>query len=224
MTDLEAMAARHSVRRYQDKPLEDDMIRNLQTLILACNQAGHLHLQLVTEEPKAFDGMIARYGKFRGVRNYIALVGRNGTYLDDRLGYYGEKLVLLAQKMGLNTCWVGLTYATVPGAFEVGEKERCRGVIAIGYGENQGKQAKLHTITENCMGSGPMPDWFRKGMEAVILAPSAVNQKKYMLKLDGDHITARPGMGFYTKMDLGIARCHFELGAGDHPYTWETVY
>ncbi|MEI3552822.1 MAG: nitroreductase family protein [Acutalibacteraceae bacterium] len=42
----------------------------------ACNQESGLHIQLVTNEPKAFDSFMAHYGKFKGVTNYLALIGK----------------------------------------------------------------------------------------------------------------------------------------------------
>ena len=91
---MEAMRARHSVRRYKAQPLAAELIDALQAEIDACNQAGGLHIQLVTNEPKAFSGMMARYGKFSGVTNYIAMIGKKAPDLDEKCGYYGERLVL----------------------------------------------------------------------------------------------------------------------------------
>ena len=109
MNLTEAMKARHSVRRYQNKPLAADVISALQAEIAACNRESGLHIQLVTHEPKAFDGFMAHYGEFSGVRNYIAMIGKKGPTLEESCGYYGERLVLLAQQLGLNTCWVAMT-------------------------------------------------------------------------------------------------------------------
>ena len=71
---MEAMKARHSVRQYMDKPLEKKVVEELQAEIDACNQESGLHIQLVRNEPKAFDGFMAHYGKFSGVTNYIAMI------------------------------------------------------------------------------------------------------------------------------------------------------
>ena len=104
MTLLEAMQTRHSVRSYKNIPLKPEDILTLQKEIDACNEEDGLHIQLVTNEPKAFDSFMAHYGKFSGVQNYIALIGKKSAGLEERLGYYGERLVLLAQTLGLNTC------------------------------------------------------------------------------------------------------------------------
>ena len=42
------------------------------------NRESGLHIQLVRNEPKAFDGLVAHYGKFIGVTNYIAMIGKKG--------------------------------------------------------------------------------------------------------------------------------------------------
>ena len=93
-----AMRERHSVRAYKNQPIEADKVQKLQAEIDACNREGNLHLQLVTDEPNAFTGMMARYGSFRGVQNYIAVVGTKNDDLHERAGYYGERVVLLARR------------------------------------------------------------------------------------------------------------------------------
>ena len=93
---MEVMKMRHSVRQYTDKPLGKEILDALQQEIDACNKESGLHIQLITDEPKAFDSFMAHYGKFSGVRNYIALVGKKGRQLDEQCGYYGERLVLKA--------------------------------------------------------------------------------------------------------------------------------
>ncbi len=65
-------------------------------MIGQCNEQRGLHIQLVCDEPKAFSGFMARYGKFPGVSNYIARIGKKGADLEEKCGYYGEKLALKA--------------------------------------------------------------------------------------------------------------------------------
>lgn len=211
---LEAMKQRHSVRTYTDRRIEGAVKEELQQFVDHCNKESGLHMQLVLEEPKAFDSFMAHYGKFSGVKNYIAMVGPKGADLDERCGYYGEKVVLRAQQLGLNTCWVGLTYSKIKGAFQVGAGEKLCCVIAIGYGSTQGSSHKSKAIEAVSKTDGAVPDWFRKGVEAALLAPTAVNQQKFEFVLTGDQVSAKAGMGFYSKVDLGIVKYHFELGAG----------
>lgn len=152
--------------------------------------------------------------------NYIAMIGPEGPGLEERCGCYGERLVLLAQTLGLNTCWVAMTYSKVPSAFSLDPGEKLCIVIALGYGENQGaahasKPAEAVTETD-----GPVPDWFRAGVEAALLAPTAMNQQKFRFFLKDGKVSAKAGVGFYSKIDLGIAKYHFELGADKPGLTW----
>ena len=187
--------------------------------IAACNQESGLHIQLVTDEPKAFDGFMAHYGKFSGVKNYLALVGPKGAGLDEKCGYYGERLVLKAQALGLNSCWVALTYKKIPDAFEVSPGEKLTAVIALGYGQTHGVPHQSKSLSEVCRAEGDLPEWFRSGVEAALLAPTATNQQKFLLTLEGDAVRAESTGGFYSKVDLGIVKYHFEVGAGRDHFT-----
>lgn len=217
---MEAMNARHSVRQYETRALTDEQISALRVGIDACNRESGLHIQLVTEEPKAFDSLMAHYGKFSGVTNYIALIGKKGPNLDEACGYYGERLVLLAQQLGLNTCWVAMTYKKIPSAFQVSGGEKLTVVIALGYGKTQGVPHKSKPLSEVAACDGAMPDWFKNGVEAALLAPTAMNQQKFKLSAHGDQVTATAGRGFYSKVDLGIVKYHFEIGAGKENFSW----
>ena len=160
MTLLEAIEARHSVRRYIHKPLSQEIIDILQAKIDECNRLGNLHIQLVTNETKAFSGLFA-YGKFSGVENYFVMIGRKAPDLDERIGYYGEQLVLLAQQLGLNTCWAGLSYRKVSTAYKVDTGEELSCMIALGYGETQGVTHKMKTEKEVSNVSESSPEWFK---------------------------------------------------------------
>ena len=138
MDMIQAAHERHSVRAYEDKPLPSGVKSALEKKIKELNERSGLHIQLVTDEPKAFDSFMAHYGKFSGVKNYFAMVGRTDKDLQEKCGYYGEELVLYAQTLGLNTCWVALTYKKITGAYDVEEGERLALVIAVGYGKTQG--------------------------------------------------------------------------------------
>lgn len=227
MTLLEAIQNRHSVRHYVSKPLTKDMVNALQAKIEECNQKGNLHIQLILNEKKGFSGMFA-YGSFSGVENYLVMAGEKASDLDERVGYYGEQLVLLAEQLGLGTCWAGLSYRKVKGTFELegGEKIAC--MISLGFPNDEGRHMKKKTPEQLSNLSADSPEWFRMGMEAVSLAPTAVNQQKFYfeyLPASGDgkpKVKAQKGFSMigYTQMDLGIARLHFEIGAGKENFEW----
>lgn len=221
MTLMEAMQARHSVRQYREEALRKEDAALLREEIEACNAESGLHIQLVCGEPKAFSGLLARYGKFSGVTNYIALVGKKGPDLSETCGYFGERIVLRAQQIGLNTCWVAMTYSKVPSAFSAGEGEKLCAVIAVGYGKTQGSGHRVKSLREVTEGEPPFPEWFVSGVEAALLAPTAMNQQKFRFALQGNRVSATAGSGFYTKLDLGIVKYHFGIGAGADAFTWD---
>ena len=227
MTIQEAIEARHSVRAYKDLPLSEEIVRLLEDELMKLNNEGQLHIQLICNEPKAFQGTMAKYGKFRNVNNYLVMAGKKAEDLDERIGYYGEHLVLLAQTLGLKTCWVGLSYSKVPGTYVLEEGEKIACYIAIGYGETQGVGHKIKTVEQVSNASDITPSWFKKGVEAALLAPTAVNQQKFSFEHVGVKnnchlIRAKKGFSMigYTKMDLGIAKYHFEIGAGEVNFEW----
>ena len=226
MTLQEAIKARHSVRAYKEQPLTADVVEALEEKIAELNLEGELHMQLILNEPRAFKGVLA-YGKFRGVNNYVVVAGKKSDDLDERVGYYGEQLVLFAQTLGLNTCWVGLSYTKVAKTYVLDNGEKIACYIAIGYGETQGVGHKIKTVEQVSKSADDAPSWFRKGVEAALLAPTAVNQQKFSFEYvgmkDGRH-QVRANKGFsmigYTHMDLGIAKCHFEIGVEGADFTW----
>jgi len=228
MTIQEAIKARHSVRAYKGQPLAADVVEVLEEKIKELNEEGHLHMQLIRNETKAFQGKLAKYGKFRGVNDYIVMAGQKSDDLDERIGYYGEQLVLLAQTLGLNTCWVGLSYSKVPGTYVLEDGEVIEAYISIGYGETQGVSHKIKSVKQVSNANELTPSWFKQGVEAALLAPTAVNQQRFHFEYipaeDGKPVRVLAKRSFsligFTQMDLGIAKCHFEIGAGKDNFEW----
>lgn len=215
MTDIiEAMKQRHAVREYDgDRKIEQDKLDILNERISSINRESGLHIQLVTGEPKAFDGFMAHYGKFSGITNYIALIGKKGSDLNEKCGYYGEQLVLLAAQLGLDTCWVAMSYAKVKNAYDIAKGEKLCCVVSIGYGKTHGIPHKSKTAEEVAVIKEDTPKWFIDGVNAALLAPTAMNQQKFGFMLDGDKVIAKAGKGILTDIDLGIVKYHFEIGA-----------
>ena len=227
MTQIEAIRARHSVRRYRPESIPGETLGALQEEIEKVNAEGHLHVQLVTGEPKAFSGPMS-YGSFSGVRNYLVMAGKKADDLNERIGYYGEWLVLLAQQLGLNSCWAGVSYRKGSRTYVLEKDEKIACYIALGYGQTQGVQHKNKDIREVSNVSDITPEWFRRGVEAAALAPTAVNQQKFYIEYIGSrgdslpYVSIKPGRSIfgYTRMDMGIARLHFEIGAGKENFVW----
>lgn len=223
MNIMEAIKERHSVRSYLDKKIPQEIVSELQNEITNCNQESGLHIQLVTDEPKAFDGFMAHYGKFSGVQNYIALIGKKSSELDENIGYYGERIALFAQMLGLNTCWVAMTFSKgitkSKCLMNAGEKLVC--VLALGYGKTQGVQHKSKSEKDVCKAIEAAPDWFHNGINAALLAPTATNQQKFIFTLKDGSVAVKSTGGFYSKVDIGIVKYHFEIGAGTDNFIWK---
>ena len=212
----EAIKERHSVRKYKDMPIEEEKKNKLVELIKQANDESGLNIQLICDDPECFDTFLAHYGKFSNVKNYIAIVGKKSLENVEELGgYFGQKIVLEAQMMGLNTCWVGGTYGKgkCKADVESGEKIFC--VIAIGYGEEEGVKHKSKPVEKVCdVDKENMSTWFKNGMVAALMAPTALNQQKFHVSLNNDEVTITAKMGPFTKVDLGIVKYNFEAGSG----------
>lgn len=221
MDILDIMKERHSVRSYLDKKIEGETRAKLVECIEECNKESGLNIQGCFDEPKAFDSFLAHYGKFNNVNNYIAIVGKKSKDIQEKIGYYGEKIVLKAQELGLNTCWVAMTYSKGKSQCKIESDEKLHLVIAIGYGATEGVAHKSKKIEELATFQGEMPEWFKRGMEAATLAPTAMNQQKFMFYLNGNKVKLKDKMAFYSKIDLGIVKYHFEVAAGKENFVWE---
>lgn len=209
MDILELMKERHSVRQYKNQTIELAKREAINALINDVNVKSKLSIQAFYDELKCFNSFMAHYGKFENVENYIAIVGNKNE--QEKAGYYGEKIVLKCQELGLNTCWVGMTHGKSKAEIKRGQKLLV--IISLGYGETQGVPHKSKSIAE--LGKADQStEWFGRGMEAVSLAPTAVNQQKFLFELKNGNVTAKNLGGFYSNMDLGIAKYHFEAATG----------
>ena len=216
----EAMESRHAVREFTEQEIEGNVLSELLSAIEQCNKESELNIQLCLNEPHAFSGGSSK--NFKNAFNYIAIVGKKGGKLEEKGGYYGQKIVLKAQQLGLNTCWVYMTYSKGKSDIVVNPGEKIVIVIAIGYGKTQGKERKSKTALDVSNADANSPEWFVNGVKAALLAPTAVNQQKFrfILQEDGDTVRETSGFGFCTKIDLGIAKYQFEIGAGDANFKW----
>lgn len=209
---LDLMRERHSVRQYQDRPVEQEKRAILEALAERLNREYDLSMKIFWDEPKCFSSFMAKYGKFEGVKNYIVLSGKKGGDLDVRLGYCGEALALEAQKLGLNTCWVALTHGKTAEKPLAGEKQLC--LISLGYGRGAGVAHTNKPLGEVCNLEKDAPEWFTLGMQAALLAPTAMNQQKFFFTLKDGKVKLTTKGGFYTKLDMGIVKYHFEAVSG----------
>lgn len=221
---MDIMRNRHSVRSYTDKAIPMDIRAVLQKETAQCNAESGMNIQLVWDEPEAFSDARVSYGRVLGVKNYIALVGKTADDLWENAGYLGERLVLKAAELGLHSCWVALTFDREACDRLIGDGEELVCVIAIGYGENAGVPHPDKPIEQLCYAKVEMTDWFKCGLEAAMLAPTARNQQAFKLTLLADNkVKIEPTESDFAKywwLDIGIVRYHFEQGAGKDNFSW----
>ena len=216
MSILEALNERHSVRQYKNIPIEADLVTKLKEIIEGCNAESGLNIQLVLDDLDCFKVFLAKMGKFSNANNYIAIAGKKDRAdLDEAAGYFGESIVLKAQEMGLNTCWVAGTFGRKKVKAEIKDDEKTVCVIAIGYGENQGSEHKSKPIEKLCSADlSAAPDWFKTGVDAALKAPTALNQQKFVISLEDGEAKIIAKSGSMTKIDLGIVKYNFEAASG----------
>lgn len=220
MTLEEAMRTRHTVRRYADRKLPGDVLEGLRDRIRDNNEKYGLAMSLVTENTEAF-GPALRLFLAKGVRNYLVLAGKDLPGLDEKIGYCGTDVMLFAQTLGLNSWWVGGTYSRKGvGRNAAPEAEKILGLIALGYGAAQGVPHKSKKPEDVAAYEGPAPEWFAKGTEALLLAPTALNKQAFTLRGEGRRVSLTCDNGTFSGVDLGIGKYHFELGAGKESFDW----
>ena len=210
MTINDAILARHSVRSYESRPVPDDLRAEIEKAVDSANNESGLHIQVLWDQPQVFAG------KIKGAENGIILIGKKSPDLEDRLGYYGAKVMMQLQMLGLNSVWVAMSFNKKEAAAlcTLAEGESIINAIAFGYGTTQGVAHKSKPV-ERCMNvKGDVPEWFAKGMEAAMLAPTAINQQQFVFSLDGEKVSAKAKLGPFSKVDLGIVKYFFEIGSG----------
>ena len=213
MEIMEIIKSRHSVRQYTEQKIEREKREALDALVRQCNEKSGLHIQIRYDEPKCFKAFFSKVAKFKNCANYISIVGKKSDPgLDEKTGYYGEQLVLKAQELGLNTCWVGFTHGKSTAKVEADEKQVI--LIALGYGANQGAAHKNKPISEISNVSENLPEWYAAGVEAALLAPTATNQQRFHIELKGESVKITADNKSFALIDLGIVKYHFEAASG----------
>ncbi len=221
MTMMDTIRARHSVREYDGRPPEGEQLAALQSVIEDCVRESGLNIQLVLDNPEAFQ-VIARFGLIHGCVANIAFVA-HGKDDDEAIGYWGQRIVLAAQELGLNTCWVAITAREKNKAMrKPGEKVRL--VIAVGYGLTQGKPRKTKPVEEILtLECSEPPTWLATAVEAAQLAPTAVNHQRFHITLreDARTVAIQAPRGGLNMIDLGIVKRNFEEAANEAEADWQ---
>lgn len=215
----QAMSERHMVRKYTDKPIPTEVAQKIGGRLNDINREYRTDIKLIRGDSTAFNAAI-KLVLAKGVRNYFILAGKTAPDLRERLGMAGADLTLFCQTLGLNTWWVGGTYSHAKMAQKAPDDEVI-GIIAVGYGATQGKPHKSKSAQEVATYEGSEPEWFKNGVKAALLAPTALNKQAFTIKGVGDEVSITYEPGTFSGEDLGLVKYHFALGADDHPFSWK---
>ncbi len=221
MTIQEAIKQRHTVRKYSDQPIPQDIVDLLNTRTAENNRAHNLGITFVTGNS---DGImsLAKILMAKGVNNYFILAGKDAPDLDERLGYCGADLMLYAQTLGLNTWWIGGMVSNRGVKKHLKDPSaRVNGIIVAGYGLTQGTQHRSKTADEISRYDGTPPQWFANGVDSLLYAPTALNRQAYRVTGKGNRVSLQCDNGSFAGIDLGIGKYHFESGAGKENFEWD---
>lgn len=225
MITVETIRERHSVREYDGKPLSRAELDALGAVVEECARESGLDIQLVGDNPEVFN-VIARFGLIRGCRTHVAFVVDDAkagdVAADEAIGYWGQKIVLAAQDMGLNTCWCALCSRKKSRAV-VAPGKKIRLIIAVGHGKTQGFSRKTKGVEAlSSVECAKAPAWFAAAMEAAQLAPTAMNNQNFKITLlsDGKTVRIDASQSGLNVIDEGIVRCNFEIAANEAGADW----
>ena len=227
---IEAIDTRISCRVFEQQPIEPEKIAALEDEVATINGESGLHFQLYGPRE---DGFVIEMSSKLFANNpplYAALVAQQGSLYKEKLGYFGERLVLLATQLGLGTCWVASTFDRATTRVELAEGEVLHDVIPIGYAPAKtplkqrtlrktirSRDKKLEDLWKGPQPLDQSPAWIQAAIAAVHKGPSAVNGQPVVF------VQASPDAPITTKLgplktkqehtDLGIAKLHFEIAA-----------
>ncbi|MBW3092499.1 nitroreductase family protein [Bifidobacterium sp. 82T10] len=244
---IDAINIRTSVRAYDKDPIDEDTARQLSMTLDAVNMLGGLNMQLILNQPAVF-AAANESGHLTNAANLIAVVGpKDDPEARERAGFYGERAVLAATLRGLGTLWVGGSWDREEAAkhCRITKSEELYLGIVIGHPEHHltytstsyadlVERQRTHRPTKSYEQftagmtdeeRAAAPDWFRAGVEAAMKAPSGMNRQPITFTYnaaDGTaaaHIDPASDNG-ETFNDLGIAKLHFQIGAGAGDWAW----
>lgn len=211
-----AMQKRHTVRKYLEKEIEAEKVSKICNRIEALNEKYNLSMKFITNDKNGISAGWKLIAK--NAFNYVILAGNDDDKTKVNLGYCSADIMLFAQTLGLNSWWIGGMYSKKVKKFVDGKN--IVGIVVIGYGAKQGSPHKSKSANAVSTYEGQAPDWFIEGVEAALLAPTAINRQGFTISGMDNEVSITYISAPFDKEDLGIVKYHFELGAGQDNFTW----
>jgi len=221
MTLLEAIDQRTSVRRYTDQIIEESKISEIKKAIRKYNREAGLSIEFLEDGSAAFSSFLHTMGRFSGVKSLILLKGKTDVEdLKEKLGRYGELILLQALSLGLGSCWVSGSMNRKCAELQVADGEQLAAVITLGYARTSRPADMINNLKHKkslkklYISDSTPPEWFLAGVQAARRAPSALNlQPVKFFYINGVVLASVRKIHKPQLMDLGIAKSHFELAA-----------
>ncbi len=214
----EAIKLRHTVRKFKADSIPEDIVAKINSRIEELNSRYNLSMRLVQDFNKGVWSILKFISK--NTSNFVLLaIKEENDKQKEFLGYASSDLMLYIQTLGLNSWWIGGTYSNKVEQFA--SQEIVRGILVIGYGENQGKPHKSKTYEEVASYKGEPPSWFKDGVQAALDAPTAMNKQAFKIEGEDNKVKIIYKESGFSNEDLGIVKHHFEIGAGKENFTFE---
>lgn len=239
MDILELIKKRRSVRTFDGVSLSSEDANKIMRFAEEVENPYNLPIQWTLLDAKAHH---LSSPVIVGTDIYIAGKMHRSLHAEEDFGYSFERIVLFAESLGVGTTWIAGTMdrTAFEKAVSLKDDEVLPCVSPLGYPSKKmslregmmRKGIKADTrkefgelIFDSCYGCPLTKEEagrLAKPLEAVLLAPSAVNKQPWRIVVCGDavHFYAKHGRGYSSengwdiqKIDLGIALCHFELAA-----------
>lgn len=232
---------RSSVRTYEESSLNAKEKSQLNEYIKGLSNPFQVEVSFsMIETQKAVkEEKLGTYGMIKGAKEFIGASVPDDKLALEALGYSMEELILYATSLGLGTCWLGGSFnrSGFAKAMKVKENELLPAITPVGYpldkkrvGESIARWfVKANTrkefsqiffkenfetpMTEKEAGDYAVP------LEMLRLAPSAANRQPWrvLFHKQGYHfykIKTKEIDGYdISRIDIGIAACHFHLAA-----------
>ena len=209
MITAETMLARRSVRTYDGRPIEAETLEKVKGFADRIQNPFGIPVRFVFLDAKE-KGLSSPV--LTGEPLYVAGKVDKVPYGDVAFGFAMEELLLFAWSLGLGSVWIGGTM----------KRELFEKAAGLEAGERMPWERLFFDGDFLTPLAGKALEPFGEVLELVRWAPSAVNKQPWRLVLrEGRfHFYLKHDKGYVSevvgdlqKIDMGIALCHFVLGA-----------
>ncbi len=244
MKAIDLIKERRSVRTFSGKPLSKEDAAGILAFAEKAGNPYGLHIDWVLLDTKT-TGL--KTPVIVGEDTYIAGKMKRTPHAEEAFGYSFEKTVLFAQSIGVGTTWIAGTMDrdSFEKAVFLAADEVMPCISPLGYPSD--KMSVKETIMRKGVKADRRRDFqelffdgsfdsplsadksgkWKNALEAVRLAPSAVNKQPWRAVICGDTVhfyekrskSRNEGEWDIQKIDMGIALCHFESVCADEGLT-----